>query len=112
MYVDGRYIRKKRREYFPSAQSWKTFLAVNQQVFCAFVDFKKAFDRVVRMKLWDLYSVSGRVRSRKGAAGYKSLYRGHSACVQLGFTSNRVLNKDAPCQLGCSICIWIAVSKE
>ena len=30
------------------------FLAVNQKVFCAFVDLEKAFDRVVRANLWEI----------------------------------------------------------
>ena len=58
------------------------FLAVNQKVFCAFVDLEKAFDRVVRAKLWEIlsrYNVSGPLLQ-----AVKSLYRDHSACVRVG----------------------------
>ena len=51
------------------------FLAVNQKVFCAFVDLEKAFDRVVRAKLWEIlprYNVSGPLLQ-----AVKSLYRDH-----------------------------------
>ena len=55
------------------------FLAVNQKVFCAFVDLEKMFDRA---KLWEIllrYNVSGPLLQ-----AVKSLYRDHPACMRVG----------------------------
>ena len=57
------------------------FLAVNQEVFCAFVNLEKAFDRFVRTKLWEnlpRYNM-GRLLLRT----VKSLYRNHSVSEAL-----------------------------
>ena len=63
----------------------KKFLTVNQKVFGAFVDLEKAFDRVVRAKLWEMlsrYNVSGPLLQ-----AVMFLYRDQSACVGVGISS-------------------------
>ena len=57
----------------------KKFFAVNQKLFCASVDLEKAFDTVVKAKLWGNTST---VQCELQAV--KSLYRNHSACVGVG----------------------------
>ena len=60
----------------------KKILAVNQKVFCAFVDLEKAFERIVRTKLWEILprcNVSGPLLQT-----VKSFHRDHSACVRIG----------------------------
>ena len=52
------------------------FIAVNQKVFCAFVDLEKAFDRVVRAKLWKIlprYNVSGTLAADRKVSLQRSL---------------------------------------
>ena len=90
-------------------------LAVNQKNFCAFVDLEKAFDRVVRAKLWEIlprYNVSGPLLQ-----AVKSLYRDH--CVPVGSDMSPWFDIQSGVKQGgvmsawySSICIWIAVSKE
>ena len=57
-------------------------LAVNQKLFYAFVDLEKAFDRVSGGS--EIMGHTTPVQcERTLAAGCLSLYRGHSACVQV-----------------------------
>ena len=40
-------------------------LAVNQEVFYAFVDLEKAFDRVLRTKLWEILRIKKTIKRKK-----------------------------------------------
>ena len=54
-------------------------LMVNKKVFCAFVDLEKAYDSVVRSKLWDVlkdYGVDGSLLRTMQA-----MYENNQACV-------------------------------
>ena len=56
-------------------------LVVNQKVVCAFANLEKAFDRVVRTKLWKILL---RINMSGPLQAVKSVYRDHSACVRVG----------------------------
>ena len=80
------------------------FIAVNQKVFCAFVDLEKAFDRVVRAKLWEIlprYNVSGPLLQ-----AVKSLYRDHSACVRVGAGVSPWFDIRSGVKQGCAMSAW------
>lgn len=57
------------------------FLSNYSKVFCAFVDFEKAYDRVVRGELWKILSEAG--LDGNLVAALKSLYADSSAAVRI-----------------------------
>ena len=88
-------------QIFSLCMIMEKFLAVNQKVFCVFVDLEKVFDRA---KLWDIllqYNVSGPLLQ-----AVKSLYRDHPACVRVGAGMSPWLDIRSGVKQGCAMSAW------
>ena len=92
------------------------YLAKGKEVFWAFMDLEKAYDRIDREGMWKmlgLYGVGGRLLE-----GVKSFYTNSNACVGVGnsesgsFPLRMGLGKAVGCLLGCIAFIWMVLLKR
>ncbi|CAK1581002.1 unnamed protein product [Parnassius mnemosyne] len=82
-------------------------LAANQKIFCAFVDLEKAFDKVVRKKMWELlpgYGVDGRL-----LRAVQSLYCDCKACVRVGHDLSPMFSVQTRVKQGCVMSSWLFI---
>ncbi|CAG4964250.1 unnamed protein product [Parnassius apollo] len=78
-----------------------------QRIFCAFVDLEKAFDKVIRKKMWELlpeYGVDGRL-----LRAVQSLYYDCKACVRVGHDLSPMFSVQAGVKQGCVMSSWLFI---
>ena len=81
------------------------YLTKGKDVYFAFLDLEKAYDRVDRDAMWDvlrLYGIGGRL-----LRGVKSLYMGSKACVRVGNEVSEWFPVRVGLRQGCVMSPWL-----
>ena len=85
--------------------SWEKYLGKGKDVYFAFLDLEKAYDRVDRDAMWNvlrLYGIGGRL-----LRGVKSLYVGSKACVRVGNEVSEWFPVRVGLRQGCVMSPWL-----
>ena len=86
-------------------QLCEKFLAKGKEVFLAFMDLEKAYDRIDREGLWDVlkvYGIGGRLLE-----GVKSFYVNSKACVRVGGGVSEYFPVKMGLRQGCVMSPWL-----
>jgi len=92
-------------QVFAVRQVCEKYLAKGKDVFWAFMDLEKAYDRVDREALWQvlrMYGVGGRLMS-----AVKSFYVGSRACVRVGSETSEWFSVLTGVRQGCVMSPWL-----
>ena len=92
-------------QVFVVRQVCEKYLAKGKDVFWAFMDLEKAYDRVDREALWSvlgMYGVGGRLLK-----AVKSLYENSRACVRVGNEVSDWFNVGVGVRQGCVMSPWL-----
>ena len=92
-------------QIFIVRQICEKYLAKNKDVYFAFLDLEKAYDRVDRDALWRvlrLYGIGGKLLE-----GVKSLYVNSSACVRVGNEVSECFPVKVGLRQGCVMSPWL-----
>ena len=86
-------------------QICEKYLGKGKDVYFAFLDLEKAYDRVDRDAMWNvlrLYGIGGRLLQ-----GVKSLYVGSKACVRVGLKVSDWFPVRVGLRQGCVMLPWL-----
>ena len=92
-------------QIFAVRQICERMLGKNREVFWAFMDLEKAYDRVDREALWQvlgIYGVGGCVLK-----GIQSFYVGSTACVRVGSDTSESFEVTVGLRQGCVMSPWL-----
>ena len=92
-------------QIFIVRQICKKYLGKGKDVYFAFLDLEKAYDRVDRDAMWNvlrLYRIGGRL-----LRGVKSLYVGSKACVRVGNEVSEWFPVRVGLRQGCVMLPWL-----
>ena len=92
-------------QIFAVRQVCEKYLAKGKEVFWAFMDLEKAYDRIDREALWTvlrMYGIGGRLLK-----GVKSFYRNSRACVRVGNSVSDWFSVNVGLRQGCVMSPWL-----
>uniref|UniRef100_A0A3P9JF00 ribonuclease H n=1 Tax=Oryzias latipes TaxID=8090 RepID=A0A3P9JF00_ORYLA len=92
-------------QVFVVRQVCEKFLAKGREVFWAFMDLEKAYDRIDREALWvvlSMYGIDGSLLE-----GVKSFYRNSRACVRVGNSMSEWFPVRVGLRQGCVMSPWL-----
>ena len=92
-------------QFFIVRQICEKYLEKGKDVYFAFLDLEKAYDRVGRDAMWNvlrLYGIGGRL-----LPGVKSLYVGSKACVRVGNEVSEWFPVRVGLRQGCVMSLWL-----
>ena len=92
-------------QVFAVRQICEKYMAKGKDVFWAFMDLEKAYDRVDRTGMWDIlkvYGVGGRLLE-----GVKSFYENSRACVRVGNSTSEWFTVKVGLRQGCAMSPWL-----
>ena len=92
-------------QIFAVRQVCEKFLEKGKEVYWAFMDLEKAYDRIDREGLWDvlrMYGVGGRL-----LRGVKSFYTDSRACVRVGQSESEWFPVKVGLRQGCVMSPWL-----
>ena len=92
-------------QIFVLRQMCEKFLAKGKEVYVAFMDLEKAYDRVDRRALWQvasLYGVGGKL-----LRALQSMYEGNRMCVRVGGEESEWFESKVGLRQGCVMSPWL-----
>ena len=103
----GGFIKEKgcSDQIFAVRQVCEKHLAKDKEVFWAFMDLEKAYDRIDREDLWTvmrMYGIGGRLLE-----GVKSFYMNSRACVRVGNSASDWFPVNVGLRQGCVMSPWL-----